>query len=104
MMTSMELITDQNTNQITSHASVENSTRIISFEQPGTSLEQLPLEFLEDIFLSALISSDFKFLSYVCWTFNNMLKAFPLFKVLSSKAESLWRGYSELTADNKIII
>ena len=55
----------------------------ISFEQPRMSLEQLPLENLEKIFLSALISLDFKFPMHVCWTFNNMLKTILYSKSLN---------------------
>ena len=51
-------------------------------ESTSTSLlEQLPLEILEKIFLSALISSDYAFPNHVCWTFKNMITAVPVFKL-----------------------
>ena len=46
---------------------------------PIESLETLPLEILEKIFISCLVSSNFEFPTHVCWTFNNMIKALPIF-------------------------
>ena len=55
-------------------------------ESTSTSLlEQLPLEILEKIFLSALISSDYTFPNHVCWTFNNMITAVPVFKLFEKR-------------------
>ena len=41
------------------------------------SLEMLPLEILEKIFLMSLISLNFEFPTHVCWTFNSLIAAFP---------------------------
>ena len=49
------------------------------------NLEQFPLEILERSFLSALISSDYTFPNHVCWTFNNMINAVPVFNEIQGK-------------------
>ena len=43
-------------------------------------LEKLPLEILEKIFVMSLISSNFEFPTRNCWTFNNLIAAFPKFE------------------------
>ena len=53
--------------------------------EENINLEQLPLEILERIFLSALISSDYTFPNHVCWTFNNMMNAVPVFRLFEKK-------------------
>ena len=45
-------------------------------------LEMLPLKILEKIFVMSLIYSNFEFPTHVCWTFNNLIEAFPKFESL----------------------
>ena len=44
------------------------------------SLEALPIEIIENIFLYCLITSSFEFPNHVCWTYNNAINALPVFK------------------------
>ena len=53
--------------------------------EENINLEQLPLEILERIFLSSLISSDYTFPNHVCWTFSNMINVVPAFKLFEKK-------------------
>lgn len=52
-----------------------------------TYFELLPPEILERIFMYALAVSDFTFPTHVCWTYNNLLKAYDLFKGYDRKAQ-----------------
>ena len=46
------------------------------------SLESLPIEIIEKIFLYCLTTSSFEFPNHVCWTYNNAMKALRVFKPL----------------------
>ena len=53
--------------------------------QENISLEELPLKILERIFLLALVSSNYTFPNHICWTFNNMINAVPVFRLFDKK-------------------
>lgn len=74
-------------NSITEEIDSQNDPKVDIIEQlhKNLNLEQLPLEILEKIFLSTLISSDFTFPNHVCWSYNNMLSAVPIFKLFEKK-------------------
>ena len=62
--------------------------------EENINLEQLPLETLKRIFLSALILPDLTFPNHVYWTFNNMINTVPVFRLLEKKAmDHLQRVY-----------
>ena len=42
------------------------------------SLEALPTEMIENIFLYHLATSSFEFPNHVCWTYNNAINALPV--------------------------
>ena len=71
---------------VVEHIEDENEDyNLENLPEENINLEQLPLEILERIFLSALISSDYTFANHVCWTFKNMINAVPVFMLFEKK-------------------
>ena len=71
-----------------------NTNNLENLTEENINLEQLPLEFLGRIFVSALISSDYTFPNHICCTFNNKINAVPVYRLSEKKGvDHLLRVY-----------
>ena len=65
---------------------VENNTEEIvpirDESKEMASLEALPIEIIEKVFLYYLTTSSVEFPNHVCWTYNNATNSFPVFRPL----------------------
>ena len=78
-------ITDIDDSAVENIEDENESSNLENLPEENINLEQLPLEILERIFLSGLISSDYTFSNHVCWTFNKMINAAPVFRLFEKK-------------------
>ena len=75
-------------NQVSKAANVKAPPEYISY------FDWLSSEITEMIFLYALSISGFKFPNHVCWTYNNLLQSYDVFKLCTTKAnQQLQRIY-----------
>ena len=79
-------ITDIDNSAVENINDENEDNNLENLPEENINLEQVPLEILQRTFLSALISSDYTFPNHVCWAFNNMINAVPVFRLFEIKA------------------